>query len=221
MKSFPMQMGGHEMEFILFVEGHTENKAIPSFLKRWLDPQLTKPVGIKSVRFEGWAELVKDSPTKANLYLSQESVFAVIALLDLYGPTIYPDGQNTVAKKYRWAKRHLEEKVNQTNFFQFFAVHEVEAWLLSDPTIFPNSIKPFVQKISKSPEDINNTMPPAKRLNDIFSKQTKRRYKKITYGKDLFAKLDPNVAYKKCPRLKELLDAMLKLSKDATEEGEK
>ena len=64
-------------------------------------------------------------------------------------------------------------------------------------------------------------MPHAKRLNEIYSKQTKRRYKKVTYGKDLFAKLEPNVAYKKRPRLKELLDAMLKLSKDATEEGEK
>ena len=87
-------------------------------------------------------------------------------------------------------------------------------------TIFPNSIKPLVQKKSKFPEDINNTMPPVKRLNKIYSEQTKRRYKKVTYGKDLFAKLDPNVAYKKCPHLKELLDAMLKIAKDASEEGE-
>ena len=208
------------MKFILFVEGHTENKAIKSFLKRWLDPQLSKSVGIKSVRFEGWAELVKDSPTKANLYLLQDNVIAVIALLDLYGPTIYPDNENTTKKRYLWAKRHLEGKVNQTNFFQFFAVHEVEAWLLSDPSIFPNLIKPSVQKISKSPEDINNTTPPAKRLNDIYRKKTKKRYKKVVYGKDLFTKLDPSVAYKKCPRLKELLDAMLKLAKDATKEGE-
>ena len=221
MKTLPVQMGGREMKFILFVEGRTENKAIPSFLKRWLDPQLSKPVGIRSVRFEGWPELVKDSPTKANLYLSQDSVIAVIALLDLYGPTIYPNSKNTATERYAWAKQHLEGKVDQTNFFQFFAVYEVEAWLLSDPTIFPNSIKPLVQKISNSPEDINNTMPPAKRLNEIYSKETKRRYKKVTYGKDLFAKLDPNVAYKKCPRLKELLDVMLKLARDATEEAEK
>ncbi len=216
-----MQMGVRKMKFILFVEGHTENKAIPSFLKRWLDPQLSKPVGIKAVRFEGWAELVKDSPTKADLYLSRGSVIAVIALLDLYGPTIYPNDKNTATERYTWAKQHLEGKVDQTDFFQFFAVHEAEAWLLSDPTIFPNSIKTSVQKISKSPEDINNIMPPAKRLNEIYSKQTKRRYKKVTYGKDLFAKLDPTVAYKKCPRLKELLDAMLKIAKDASEEGEK
>lgn len=203
------------MKFVLFVEGHMENKAIPSFLKRWLDPQLSKPVGIQSVRFEGWPELVKDSPTKAHLYLSQGDVIAVIALLDLYGPIIYPDDKDTATERYTWAKKHLERQVDRSNFFQFFAVHEVEAWLLSAPSIFPNSIKPLVQKISKCPEDINNTMPPAKRLNEIYRKETKRRYKKRVYGRDLFAKLDPSVAYNKCPRLKELLDAMLKLAKDA------
>jgi len=221
MKLLLMQMGESEMKFILFVEGHTENMAIPSFLKRWLDPQLSNPVGIKAVRFEGWAELVKDSPTKANLYLSQDSVIAVIALLDLYGPTIYPNDKNTATERYTWAKQHLEGKVDQENFFQFFAVHEVEAWLLSDPTIFPNPIQPSVQKITQSPETINNTMPPAKRLNDIYSKKKNRRYKKVVYGKNLFTKLDPNVAYNKCPYLKEFLDAMLKLAKDATGEGKR
>lgn len=208
------------MKFILFVEGHTENMVIPSFLKRWLDPRLSKPVEIKSVRFEGWPELVKDSPTKANLYLSQCGVIAVIALLDLYGPTIYPNDKNTATERYTWAKQHLEGKVDQINFFQFFAVHEVEAWLLSDPSIFPNLIKTSIQKISQSPETINTTLPPAKRLNDIYKKKIKRRYKKVVYGKNLFLKLDPNVAYNKCPYLKELLDAMLKIAKNASEEGE-
>ncbi len=45
------------MRFILFVEGYTEDKALPEFLKRWLDPRLTNPVAIRTVRFEGWAEL--------------------------------------------------------------------------------------------------------------------------------------------------------------------
>lgn len=54
------------MRFILFVEGHTEDKALPGFLKRWLDPRLKKPVGIKTVRFEGWQELIKDSRQKTD-----------------------------------------------------------------------------------------------------------------------------------------------------------
>jgi hypothetical protein len=208
------------MKFVLFAEGYTEHKAVPAFLKRWLDPKLSKPVGIQSVRFDGWAELVKDAPVKAELYLSKGDVIAVIALLDLYGPTFYPDDKNTPDKRYEWAKRYLEEKVGLNKFFQFFAVHEVEAWLLSDPSIFPTSVRRQVAGLSQSPERVNNTNPPAKRLNDVYSRQTKRRYKKVVYGKDLFAKLDPHVAYGKCPHLKEFLDGMLKLAKDATGEGE-
>ena len=81
------------MKFILFVEGHTEHKAVPAFLKRWLDSRLRQPVAIKSVRFEGWTQLVDDVSKKAQLYLNGSAhadVITVISLLDLYGPTIYP-----------------------------------------------------------------------------------------------------------------------------------
>ena len=83
------------MRFVLFVEGHLERQALPAFLKRWLDPRLERPVGIQAVRFEGWAELVKDAPTSAGMYLSSRDVIGVIALLDLYGPTFYPSESRT------------------------------------------------------------------------------------------------------------------------------
>jgi predicted ATP-dependent endonuclease of OLD family len=44
------------MKIVLFVEGHTERMALPKLLKRWLDPQLPRPIGIKVVRFEGWRD---------------------------------------------------------------------------------------------------------------------------------------------------------------------
>lgn len=205
------------MKFILFVEGHTERIALAPFLKRWLDPRLSKPVGLQSVRFEGWPDLVKSSPTKAKLYLSQTDVIAVIALLDLYGPTFYPSDRNTSTERYQWGKQFLESAVKQPNFFQFFAVHEVEAWLFSDPSIFPNTIQPLIQKMSDSPEEINNTKPPAKWLDEIYKIQTKKSYKKVTFGKNLFLKLDPEIAYPKCPSLKGILDEMLRM---ALEKGE-
>ena len=79
------------MKFIVFVEGHTEKKALPDFFRRWLDPQLSERVGIKVVRFEGWAELWREAPKKARLYLygpDKDDIIAVISLLDLYGPAI-------------------------------------------------------------------------------------------------------------------------------------
>jgi len=41
------------------------------------------------------------------------------------------------------------------------------------------------------------------------------RRKLVTHGSELFRKLEPDLAYKKCPRLEELLDEMLKLAKEA------
>ena len=66
-----------------------------------------------------------------------------------------------------------------------------------------------------NPEKVNFEEPPAKLLERIYSQKTSRRYKKVTNGRELFGRLDPNVAYGKCPRLKELLDVMLKLAEEA------
>jgi len=62
---------------------------------------------------------------------SKEKIIAVISLLDLYGPTFYPAHLTDRDERYLWAKQKIEGNVQEENFFQFFAVHEVEAWILS------------------------------------------------------------------------------------------
>jgi len=128
------------MKFVLFVEGHTERLAVPQLLKRWLDPRLGRPVGIKVSRFEGWSEYEHDIQKKVELNLSGKSgsdVIAGIGLLDLYGPTIYPDKLGDVASRLAWAKDHFERLTGHARFHQHFAVHELEAWLLAEPTVLP------------------------------------------------------------------------------------
>ncbi len=203
------------MRFILFVEGYTEDKTLPKFLKKWLDPKLDIPIGIRTVRFEGWPELVKDAPLKAKMHLNgpyKDDIIAVISLLDLYGPTFYPHHLEGCNERYEWAKQYIEEKVNHPKFFQFFAVHEVEAWLLSQPGLFPLKVKnAFANNIQK-PETVNFDEPPAKLLERLYPLHMNRSYKKVVNGKELFGKLDPNIAYQKCPKLKGLLDKMLELA---------
>lgn len=203
------------MKFVFFVEGHTEKKALPQFIKRWIDPQLSKPIGIKIVRFDGWPELIKDAPLKAKMHLNgpgKDEIIAVISLLDLYGPTFYPANCTNSISRYDWAKQKIETDVGQPKFFQFFAVHEVEAWLLSEPRIFPFSVQNVLSKIP-APETVNSNEPPAKLLERLYPLHIGRSYKKVVNGQELFSRLDPNVAYLKCPKLKELLDKMLELAK--------
>lgn len=206
------------MKFILFCEGETEKKALPAFFKRWLDARLQQPVGIMPVNFKGWQQMVKDAPTKTLWHLNgtdKEKIIAVIAVLDLYGPTFYPAHLKTAAERYQWGKEYLEQAVAHSKFKQFFAVHETEAWLLSDPSLFPNDIKNALPGKIKHPEEVNFDEPPAKLLDRLYQTKTKRSYKKTTHSIGLLNKLDPNVAYAKCPKLKELLDEMLSLAKVA------
>lgn len=203
------------MKFVMFVEGHTEKKSLPQFLKRWLDPRLTQNVGIKIVRFDGWAELVKDAQNKANRYLNgpdSADIIAVIGLIDLYGPTIYPENMSTAAARYVWAKQKIETDVGNAKFKQFFAVHECEAWLLSHPDLFPDAVKKSLSKKCTHPETVNNTLPPKALLKKLYWERMHSSYKEVTYGKELFSELDPNVAYSKCPRLREMLDEMVALA---------
>jgi len=210
------------MRFILFVEGYTENKSLPQFLKKWIDPRIEKPVGIKTVRFEGWPELLKDAPLKAKMHLNgpdKDEIIAVISLLDLYGPTFYPNHIEHFDKRYKWGKKYIEDKVKHPRFFHFFAVHEVEAWLLSQPDIFPLKVKNAFPLNIQTPELVNFHEPPAKLLERLYPLHVKRSYKKIVNGKELFDKLDPNIAYQKCPKLKELLDKMLELAHHPIQNG--
>ena len=207
------------MKFVLLVEGETEELALPRFFKRWLDPQLKQPVGIIANNSKSWSTLVRDAPVKVRDYLktpkSQVDVIAVVGLMDLYGPTFYPEDKKTIDERYAWAKKKIEGEVNHPKFRQHFTVHETEAWLLSGPELFAAGIqKAFPAKIAQ-PETINFTEPPAKLLDRLHENRFKRGYNKVAQGKELFGKRDPQVAYEKCPYLKMLLDDMLKLAQDA------
>lgn len=98
------------MKFVLFCEGWTEKKSLPAFLRRWLDSQLSVRVGIKVVRFDGWQELVKDAPVKAELHLRANDVIAVIGLLDPLWTNLLPLKQADCGRALRVGqKRHREE----------------------------------------------------------------------------------------------------------------
>ncbi len=207
------------MKFVLLVEGDTEKKVLNDFLKRWLDPRLTKSVGIKIDNSKSWSTLVRDAPAKVEVILraakSPNEVIAVIGLMDLYGPEFYPEDKKTISERYAWAKWYMEDQVENNKFRQHFAVHETEAWLLSDPGIFPDKISKALPTKIAQPETVNFNEPPAKLLDKLYEEKTKRGYNKVADGKELFKNLNPQTAYEKCPYLKMLLDEMLTLARDA------
>lgn len=204
------------MRFILFVEGHSDRLTLPGFLKRWLDPRLTEPVRITAVRHDGWREYYKDIRTKVHLHLEgprSGDIIAAIGLLDLYGPTFYPSHLKSADERYVWGRQHIEDQVGHGKFRQFFAVHELEAWLLADPSLFLPEVSRALPGKAAQPEAVNFDLPPAKLLRKLYSEKANSEYRKVTDGTELFGHLDPALAREKCPRLREMLDGMLALAK--------
>lgn len=214
------------MKFRLIVEGHTEQSAVPGFLRRWLHARNSLPVrvGIDVTNLKGGGqELFDRIVTKAEYYLrgggQDPTTIAVLAMLDLYNPSFdklwKQAGLSTADDRYAWAVKHISDSVNHDQFRMFFAVHEVEAWLLSQPGHLRVKLsKPDLAKCSL-PERINFVTPPSKWLNQRYNRDLKRNYRKIVDGNQLFSKLEPDVAYDKCYYLRKMLDEMEALAVNA------
>lgn len=214
------------MKFLLIVEGHTEHSAVPDFLRRWLHSRnsLSKRVGINTANLKGGGqELFDKIVAKAEYYLKgggqDAKIIAVFGMLDLYNPSFdelwEPAGLATADERYDWAVKHISNRVNHDQFRMFFAVHEVEAWLLSQPgNLRVKLSKPDLAEC-KRPEEINFVTPPSKWLNQRYNRNLKKNYRKIVDGNQLFSKLDPDVAYRKCHYLRKMLDEMETLAINA------
>ncbi len=185
------------------------------FFHKWLDPQLSADarVGLTAVKFQGVSNYLDDLSQKVALYLDEGRVNFVVGLVDLYG---LPPGHidlskfSTVTDKVSAARDDISGLVGKPyrdRFRQHFAVHEVEAWLLAYPNEWPAEVRSQMTK--RPPEQVNFDEPPAKFLKRILG----GRYKKTTHAKNLFPKVDPQLAIDKCPYLKLLANDLLSVAK--------
>jgi Domain of unknown function (DUF4276) len=202
------------VKLILYVEGDTEKEVLPKFLRRWLDPRLENNVGIAPVNLDGVSNYLKEFANRAQLDLGAADVLGCVGIIDLYGSGL-PYSNGTIETKYKWAKDELEKQVGHPRFRQHFAVHETEAWLLSEPQIFPRDIVSHLPK-TPTPERVNFQDPPSYRLKELYWQKLGKKYKKPIEGSRLFQKLDPEVACTCCPHLRLLLEDILTLARTAS-----
>lgn len=206
------------MQIVLFVEGETERRGVHEFIKRWLDPQTPKKVRIKPIKFDGCGDYMKRAGRKAEFHLGEEDVIAVFGLLDLYGlqGIEYPNNYS-LDQKVEFARKEVYKKIPKElhgRFHQHFAVHELEAWLLSDRKLFSEIDLP-ANKCEK-PEEVDFDEPPAKLLNKLYLKASHKTYgyRKVVHGTALLKRLDPEKVIAKCPRFDALVNDMLQTIKD-------
>lgn len=205
------------MKFVLLVEGSTERQAAAPFIKRWLDGEnLKAPVAVQAIDLGGWSKFRKDFAKRAAAFLTspeRAKIVGVVGLLDLYGPD-YPGHCRTADARYSWAKNNFENEVGDERFRMFFAVHELEAWLLSDRSLFPVEVAKSLPGKIAHPETVNFAEPPSKLIDRVYRQRLSgRHYKKTVDGKLLFDRLDPKLAAGKCPRLSAMLNEMLAMAR--------
>lgn len=206
------------MRFVVFVEGHLERIALPRFLGGWLNSATTQRVGINVIRFQGGGEFKNKLASAVRRHLngpSNSDLIAVVGILDLYGVNYYPNHVSAVQERYDWLCQHFENEVDCAKFHMFCAVHELEAWILSQPENLPATVRRALPGRVQNPESVNFDNPPSKMLQRLYREKLRRDYKKIVDGSDLFSRLDPTVAREKCPYLKTMMDKLLSLAQAA------
>ncbi|MCH8047621.1 MAG: DUF4276 family protein [Planctomycetes bacterium] len=216
-------MGGTrkpKRRIVLFVEGSTEcgearQKTLPVFFHKWLDPQLPEleKVGIKAAKFQGVSDYLDNVAEQAEFWLFSGRASFVVGLVDLYG---LPEDRlgigrhASVEEKVSAARKRIEGLVPKEFrhlFRQHFAVHEIEAWLLAYPEQWPSNVRGRISK--RPPEQVNFDKPPAKFLKGILG----GTYQKTVRARNIFPKVDPQIAIDKCPYLRLLAADLLKIAK--------
>jgi hypothetical protein len=209
------------MKFILIVEGQTERKGVPDFIRKWLNEggRLQTSVGVRAISLKGGGrDLFARIADKAISHLKgprRQGIVGVIGLLDLYNPGFeWPKNCDSVDQRWQWGIEQIENKVSDDKFRMFFAVHEVEAWMLSEPSELHVTLSKADETAVKAPEKINFQTPPSKWLKQRY-KHLKPACMKTTHGPEILGRLDPGITHDKCPYFGMMLDQMRVLARQA------
>lgn len=216
------------MHFVIIVEGHTEHKAVGEFFGRWLNAEdrLRARVSVKPINLQGGgADLLRRLAERARFYLAghgrDDKILGVVGLLDLYNPSfdnLWP-AADIKDKRYARGIDHVKGIFDHPQFLMAFAVHEIEAWMLSQPENLPERVQRGLSKQDHKriaePEKVNFADPPSKFLDRLYRARLRATYKKTVEGSRLLHALDPEKAYEKCPYLAALLNEMLRLAQQA------
>lgn len=200
------------MRFILVVEGDTEKRSIEGLIRKQITDKTGKNIGITTININGYGNFTHDIPKKVKKYLTgpdKDEILAVAGLMDLYKTPYAGDVNRTVQERIFQGTRLFEDSVQQDQFRMFFAVHEYEAWLLSDAEKFDPSIRNRIASHARYPEDVNTDEPPSKYLKRLYSEYLHREYKKTVDGKVLMGRINPEQVYEKCPNYREMIDFLI------------
>ena len=211
------------MTIVIYCEGETEQRVLPFLLnyfqaRRRADEAQAR-LSARSLNGVS-AYLTKIGPAVRNR-IDVEGDQVVFGLIDFYRCGLHfvrPKAQDTDTLARR--VEHLESQIHELiptgcrrHFHQHFAVHEIEAWILSDE-------EPLHKRLGDSqlgpwprPEEVNLNKSPSTQIMELYWNKRRESYQKTTDGENLLRKANPDRIYEKCPYFREFVDEVLEACK--------
>lgn len=204
---------------LILVEGYAEEKFVKAILKPYFEPKgiFVIPINLKGV---GNYTIIRN---EVNRLLKDSSSSLVTTMIDLYRiPSDFPQKKgvtktHTGIQKVNILEKGFREDIGVDKFLPYLQLHEFEALLFSDVSMFSklkdvgNKIKSFeiiVQEI-ENPEDINDepNTSPAERIKKILP-----HYIKDISGIIVAQQIGLEKMREKCPHFNEWLEKIESLS---------
>jgi hypothetical protein len=174
----------------VYVEGPSDKYALPALLRPVVESGAQKRIGLQFIPTSGKELLLNSVPRKAADHLSENPTDWVFALPDLYPMSHYrgtpnqhhslPDLQKLLYGKFKGYADKLElSKDVRERFLVHCLKHDLETFLLA-------AVAPLRKRLGTSDhlsgawklpvEDQNDSKPPKRIVESLFSKYRKRNY---------------------------------------------
>ena len=193
---------------MVLCEGETEEFAIRHFVARQWRVDRLESVGLKPVNLHGNLE---QAGRFAAGYLDDEEILSVFALVDLFRMIrVDQEANDPLNVKVDRVRDWLRERVihrRRSDFFPHVSVYEVEAWILAEGTALSNRLGASIERDLRA-EERNFLRPPAVRINELFLRYKKTRYRKTIDGQRLFSKMEFHPVYDSCPYFRRFYDEL-------------
>ncbi len=174
--------------FVFIVEGKTEKESLRAFLANCLSWRGVAGVGIKILGKDSASKVFHEGPKLAGELLNAkdgESILAVYTLLDIFNAGIFPETGMSIEDRVAWGRDSMQQRFLHPRYRHYFAVHELEAWLLADTANLPAKMRADLRQHQAHPEQVNDKTSPSNLISASHLRQFNRKYSKPVHGRPL------------------------------------
>lgn len=208
------------MKVWIFVEGHSDEKALSALWNDWKQRLRENGWGIELIPLENKSKYFRKIGARATEKLANDACDLVVGLPDLYPNRDYANTEykHDNLKELRAVQRHLvkqnlRKKFRQTDSYmaRFYASalkHDLEVLLLAATSQLQSRLKMSNRPSGwrQPPEEQNQDRPPKKVVEELFRRRLKRSYRENADSAAILRDADLRQVAEQCPTFRAVID---------------